>query len=83
VHAFNLGTGRGTSVREVIAAFEEACGRELPQSVCSRRAGDLASVYANTDLAERELGFKAKRGIDEMCRDAWRWTQRCASPQSR
>ncbi|MDR3225701.1 MAG: UDP-glucose 4-epimerase GalE [Clostridiales Family XIII bacterium] len=75
VHAFNLGTGRGTSVREVIAAFEKACGRELPQSVCPRRAGDPASVYANTDLAEHELGFKAKRGIDEMCRDAWRWTR--------
>jgi UDP-glucose 4-epimerase len=75
VHAFNLGTGKGTSVLEIIAAFERACGRELPKSVYPRRAGDLASVYANTDLAEKELGFKARRGIDEMCADTWRWQQ--------
>jgi UDP-glucose 4-epimerase len=73
VHAFNLGTGKGTSVLEIIAAFERACGRELPKAVYPRRAGDLATVYANTDLAEKELGFKARRGIDEMCADAWRW----------
>jgi UDP-glucose 4-epimerase len=73
--AWNIGTGKGTSVKEIIAAFEKACGRKLPQSVHPRRAGDLASVYANTDRAERELGFKAKRGIEEMCADAWRWTE--------
>ncbi|MDR2162794.1 MAG: UDP-glucose 4-epimerase GalE [Clostridiales Family XIII bacterium] len=78
VHAFNLGTGKGTSVREIISAFERACGRELPKSVYPRRAGDLAIVYANTDLAERELGFKARLGIDEMCADAWRWQRHCA-----
>jgi UDP-glucose 4-epimerase len=75
VHAFNLGTGKGTSVLEIIAAFERACGKKLPKSVHPRRAGDLAAVYANTDLAEKELGFKAKRDIDEMCADAWRWQQ--------
>jgi UDP-glucose 4-epimerase len=79
VHAFNLGTGKGTSVREIISAFERACGRELPASVYPRRAGDLATVYANTDLAERELGFKARRGIDEMCADAWRWQRSSGS----
>ncbi|MDR0519929.1 MAG: UDP-glucose 4-epimerase GalE [Clostridiales Family XIII bacterium] len=73
--AWNLGTGVGTSVMEIIAAYGRACGKELPYSVQPRRAGDLASVYASTELAERELGFKAKRGIDEMCRDSWRWAQ--------
>jgi UDP-glucose 4-epimerase len=74
-YAWNLGTGLGTSVMEFIAAYGKACGKDLPHSVHPRRAGDLASVYACTDLAERELGFKAKRGIDEMCRDSWRWAQ--------
>jgi UDP-glucose 4-epimerase len=72
-HAFNLGTGKGTSVLEIISAYEKACGKALPKSIGPRRAGDLAAVYANTDLAERELGFKARRGIDEMCADSWRW----------
>jgi UDP-glucose 4-epimerase len=71
--AWNLGTGTGTSVREIIAAFEKACGKSLPAVVCPRRPGDLASVYAATDLAEKELGFKARRGIEEMCADTWRY----------
>jgi UDP-glucose 4-epimerase len=73
--AWNLGTGKGTSVREIIAAFEKACGRELPTVVCPRRPGDPATVYAATERAEQELGFKARRDIDAMCADAWRWTQ--------
>jgi UDP-glucose 4-epimerase len=73
--AFNLGTGRGTSVKEIIAAFEKACGKTLSQKVVSRRAGDMPTVYANTDLAAKELGFTAEYGIDKMCEDAWRWQQ--------
>jgi UDP-glucose 4-epimerase len=75
VRAWNLGTGTGTSVREIIAAFEKACGRALQKSVHPRRAGDLATVYANTDRAKKELGFTARYGIDKMCEDAWRWQQ--------
>jgi UDP-glucose 4-epimerase len=79
--AFNLGTGRGTSVRELIRAFETACGKRLPSKVVGRRAGDLPVVYANVDLAAKVLGFTASRGIEEMCDDAWRWQQyRAAMP---
>ncbi|MDR1496528.1 MAG: UDP-glucose 4-epimerase GalE [Clostridiales Family XIII bacterium] len=75
VRAFNIGTGKGTSVKEIIAAFERACGKELSKAAYPRRPGDLATVYADTSLAEKELGFKARRGIDEMCIDSWRWQQ--------
>ena len=69
----NLGTGRATSVREAIAAFSKACGRELPSVVGPRRAGDLAATYADVSLAKEMLGFETCFGIDEICRDAWRW----------
>ncbi|MDR2156739.1 MAG: UDP-glucose 4-epimerase GalE [Clostridiales Family XIII bacterium] len=78
---FNLGTGKGYSVKEVIAAFERACGRPLPVEIDARRAGDLPIVYANADLARAELGFSAKRDLTEMCADAWRWQQRAWSGQ--
>jgi UDP-glucose 4-epimerase len=74
-YRFNLGTGKGSSVKEVIAAFEKACGRELPSVIDPRRAGDLPLVYANALLAETELGFRATRDLDAMCADAWRWQQ--------
>jgi UDP-glucose 4-epimerase len=74
-YAFNLGTGKGTSVKEIIAAFEKACGKTLPQKTVDRRAGDMPTVYANTDLAAAELNFIAEYGIDKMCEDAWRWQQ--------
>ena len=74
--AVNLGTGRGTSVREIIRTFERACGKALPADVCPRRAGDLACVYADVSLAEELLGFKAEYGIEDICRDAWRWVQK-------
>jgi UDP-glucose 4-epimerase len=77
-YAFNLGTGNGTSVKEIIEAFEKACGKNLPQKVVSRRAGDMPVVYANTDLAAAELNFTAEYGIDKMCEDTWRWQQYCA-----
>lgn len=74
-YSFNLGTGKGSSVKEVIAAFERACGKKLPQQMDARRPGDLAVVYANADLAEKELGFKTRYDLDRMCEDAWHWQQ--------
>ena len=69
----NLGTGRGYSVIEVVKAFEKASGRPVPFEIVARRPGDVAQCYAEPGLAERELGWRAARGIDEMCADAWRW----------
>ncbi|PIM98028.1 UDP-glucose 4-epimerase/UDP-sulfoquinovose synthase [Handroanthus impetiginosus] len=71
--AYNLGTGHGTSVLEMVAAFEKASGKKLPIKLCPRRPGDATAVYASTEKAEKELGWKAKYGIDEMCRDQWKW----------
>ncbi len=71
--AINLGTGQGYSVLDMIRAFEAASGRAIPYEVVARRPGDAASCYADPVLAERLLGWKAGRGVDEMCRDAWRW----------
>ena len=73
VVTYNLGTGRGYSVLEVVAAFERACGRKIPYRIVSRRPGDAASSYADPTKAKRELGWSATRGIAEMCADAWRW----------
>jgi UDP-glucose 4-epimerase len=70
---YNLGTGRGYSVHEVVAAFERACGHKIPYQVVERRPGDVATSYADPAKARRELGWQARRGIDEMCADAWRW----------
>jgi UDP-glucose 4-epimerase len=70
---YNLGTGRGNSVLEVVAAFERACGKPIPYRIVERRAGDLAVSYADPSKANRELGWSAMRGIDEMCADVWRW----------
>lgn len=71
--AVNLGTGRGYSVLEVVRAFEEASGRAIPLNRASRRAGDVAAMYADPSLAEAVLGWKARRGLDQMCVDHWRW----------
>jgi len=70
---YNLGTGRGTSVLEIVKAFEAASGKEIPYVLAERRAGDCAEVYAATDLAEKELGWRANRSIADMCEDQWRW----------
>lgn len=75
VVVYNLGTGNGYSVLEMRAAFEKACGKPVPFKICDRRPGDIATCYADPALAEKELGFVAKRGIDEMCEDTWRWQQ--------
>ena len=72
--AINLGTGRGTSVLEIVHAFERASGREIPYRVTPRRPGDIATCYADTSKAAKLLGWKAERTIDDMCRDSWRFT---------
>ncbi len=69
----NLGTGRGYSVLEVVAAFEKACGRHIPYRIAPRRPGDVAVSFADPSKAHRELGWQARLGLDEMCADAWRW----------
>jgi UDP-glucose 4-epimerase len=69
----NLGTGRGYSVLDVVRAFEVASGRKVPYKIAGRRPGDIAACYADPSLAEKLLGWQAQYGIDEMCRDAWRW----------
>ena len=63
----------GYSVLDMIHAFEKACGKTLPYAILPRRAGDIASCYASSEKAERELGWKAEYGIEEMCRDQWNW----------
>lgn len=73
VHTFNLGTGQGKSVLEVVRAFEAVNGKHVPYRIVERRPGDIAQCYADVSRAERELGWKAQRGITEMCRDAWNW----------
>ncbi|OQP10743.1 UDP-glucose 4-epimerase GalE [Geobacillus thermoleovorans] len=73
VEAYNLGTGRGYSVLEVVSAFERATGVTIPYKIADRRPGDVAVCYADPTKAERELGWTATRGIEDMCRDAWRW----------
>jgi len=71
--AWNLGTGRGYSVLEMIAAFERASGRKIPYRIVPRRPGDAATCYSDPSLAAAELGWTATRGLDAMCADAWRW----------
>lgn len=73
VHVWNLGSGRGTSVLEMIHAFERASGREIPYEVVDRRPGDLPAFWADPSKAERELGWTTSRTVDDMCRDTWTW----------
>ena len=73
VSIYNLGTGVGYSVLQVVAAFEKACGKKIPYEIKPRRAGDIATCYSDASKAKRELGWVAERGLDEMCEDAWRW----------
>lgn len=72
---YNLGTGRANSVLEMVRAFEKASGRKVPYKIVGRRPGDIASCYANVDLAAQELGWKAEYDIERMCIDGWRWQQ--------
>lgn len=73
VYIYNLGTGCGYSVLDMIHAFSKAVGKEIPYVIKPRRAGDIATCYADPAKAKRELGWEAKRGIDEMCADGWKW----------
>lgn len=73
LHVFNLGTGRGHSVLEVLAAFSQACGRDLPSEFAPRRPGDQAAFWADPTRARNALGWRATRSLDEMCADTWRW----------
>ena len=73
VKIYNLGTGNGYSVLQVVKAFSKACGHDVPYEIKPRRAGDIATCYADPSLAKKELGWVAEYGIDEMCADSWRW----------
>ena len=73
VSIYNLGTGKGSSVLDVLHAYEKACGRKLPYVIKPRRAGDIAMCYCDASKAFRELGWKAEKNIDDMCADSWRW----------
>lgn len=75
---YNLGTGNGYSVFDVLHAFEKACGHTIAYQIKPRRAGDIAQCYCSPEKAKAELGWQAQYGIDEMCQDSWRW--QCANP---
>lgn len=76
VKVYNLGTGRGYSVLEIVKAFENAAGVKIPFKVVERRPGDVASCYAEVTRANKELGWIAEKGIEEMCQDSWRWQKK-------
>lgn len=73
VKVYNLGTGKGYSVLDVVHAFEKACGHEIPYEIKPRRAGDIATCYSKCDLAKEELGWQAQYDIDDMCASSWKW----------
>lgn len=76
LEAYNLGTGRGSSVLEVVAAFEEATGQKIPYQIVDRRPGDVSAAYADPSKAERDLSWKAEHDLYDICRDGWRWQQK-------
>jgi UDP-glucose 4-epimerase len=73
VGVFNLGTGKSSSVLDVVHAFERACGKTLPYRIAERRPGDLAEYYASCEKARKELDWVAEYDLDRMCEDSWRW----------
>ncbi|EEL85259.1 UDP-glucose 4-epimerase [Bacillus cereus AH1272] len=73
IDAYNLGTGTGYSVLEMVEAFEKVSGKEVPYKTTERRPGDVAVCFADASKAKRELGWEALRGLEEMCADSWRW----------
>ena len=75
VHTYNLGTGQGFSVLEMIQGFERACGRKIPYTITDRRPGDIAACYADPKRALRDLGWQAQKSLDDMCQDTWAWQQ--------
>ncbi|MBX3013541.1 MAG: UDP-glucose 4-epimerase GalE [Caldilineaceae bacterium] len=74
--AYNLGTGQGSSVLDVIAAFEKATGQTIPYRILPRRPGDVSAAYADPSKAERELAWRAEHDLQDICRDGWRWQQK-------
>ncbi|CAI5514796.1 unnamed protein product [Closterium sp. Naga37s-1] len=72
---YNLGTGKGTTVLEMVAGFERACGQKLPVKLCPRRPGDCSEVFASTDKAQQDLDWRATRTVEDMCRDQWNWAR--------
>ncbi len=72
---YNIGTGNGYSVLEIVRAFEKASGKKVPYVIDGRRPGDIAECYADPTLAEKEMGFKCRYGLEEMCADSWRWQE--------
>lgn len=75
LHIYNLGTGKGTSVLEMIAAFSKAAGKPIPYAICDRRPGDIAECWSSPDKAARDMQWRAVRTVDDMAKDAWRWQQ--------
>ena len=75
VKAWNLGTGKGSTVFQMVKAFNDAVGRNLPYEVVGRRQGDVVNLTANPSLANKELGWKAEKTLEEACQDLWRWTE--------
>lgn len=73
IEAYNLGTGNGYTVLEVVEAYSKACGKEIPYRIAAKRSGDIAACYADTSKALEELGFSARRTLEDMCRDSWNW----------
>lgn len=73
VQVFNLGTGHGYSVLDIVKAFEKASGKQIPYKIVERRPGDIATCYSDPSKAKEVLGWEAKRGLAEMCEDSWRW----------
>ena len=73
VSVYNLGTGNGQSVLDMVKAFGKACGKEIPYVIKPRRAGDIATCYCDASKAKKELHWEAERGLEEMCEDSWRW----------
>jgi UDP-glucose 4-epimerase len=73
---YNLGTGRGATVLEIVVAFSKASGKEIPYKIVGRRTGDVPVLEADPTKANQELGWVAKRGVEEMCADSWNWQQK-------
>jgi len=79
---FNLGTGIGYSVLDVINAFEKSTGRKVNYEIVAKRSGDVEAVYANTEIANKHLGWKAKLNIEDMTKSAWDWEEKLNSTKS-
>lgn len=75
LHIYNLGTGKGTSVLEMIAAFSKAAGKPIPYAICDRRPGDIAECWSSPEKAARDMQWRAVRTVDDMAQDSWRWQQ--------